>query len=176
MPDFSPYFATAVSVVATGLIVATTLTVIAAGLFKTLRPWPCLQRKPFLTANEREFYHRLTRALPTHPIFVQVCFGALIAVDSRVSYHKQFSIRRRFAWKIADFVICAPYTLDPLVIIELDDSTHDASRDRKRDAMTNAAGYQTLRFQSKHKPTVAELTDLFAKLLPSLERSTSDHC
>jgi len=55
-----------------------------------------------------------------------------------------------------------------LIVSELDDRTHDAGSDRKRDAITNAAGYQTLRFQSKHKPTVVELADLFAKLLPTL--------
>ncbi len=39
-------------------------------LFKTLRLWQSyLRRKTLLTANEREFYHQLTRALPAHPIF-----------------------------------------------------------------------------------------------------------
>ena len=143
---------------------------LAAALFKKLRPWQSyLRPQPILTANEREFYHRLTRALPNHPIFPQVAFSALIAVDGRLSERQQFAIRRRFGWKYADFVICAPYTLDVLLIIELDDRTHDASSDRQRDAMTKAAGYQTLRFQSKHKPTVAELADLFAKLLPTLK-------
>ena len=90
-------------------------------------------------------------------------------MDNRLSERQQFAIRRRFGWKYADFVICAPYTLDTLLIIELDDRTHDAGSDRQRDAITKAAGYQTLRFQSKNKPSVAELADLFAKLLPTLK-------
>lgn len=66
-------------------------------------------------------------------------------------------------------MIFASYTLDVLLVIELDDRTHDAGQDRQRDAITKAAGYQTLRFQSKHKPTVAEIASLFAKLLPTLK-------
>lgn len=171
MPDFSPYYQLVASQpIATGLIVLALLLLLAAALFKKLRPWQSyLRPQPILTANEREFYHRLTRALPNHPIFPQVAFSALIAVDGRLSERQQFAIRRRFGWKYADFVICASYTLDVLLIIELDDRTHDASSDRQRDAMTKAAGYQTLRFQSKHKPSVTELADLFAKLLPTLK-------
>jgi len=79
------------------LIALVLLLLLAAGLFKTLRPWQSyLRRKSLLTANEREFYHRLTRALPTYPIFTQVAFSALIAVDSGLSDRQQFSISRRF--------------------------------------------------------------------------------
>ena len=153
---------------ATGLIAAVLLLLAGTALFRKLRPWTSyLRPQPILTANEREFYHRLTRALPTYPIFPQVAMSALIAVDSQLSRRQQFSIRRRFGWKYCDFVICTPYTLDVLLIIELDDRTHDAGSDRQRDAMTRAAGYQTVRYQSKNKPTVAELAELFAKLLPT---------
>lgn len=72
-------------------------------------------------------------------------------------------------------MICAPHSLDVLLVVELDDRTHHVGDDRKRDAMMKAAGYQTLRFQSKHKPTVAELADLFAKLLPTLKPSDPTH-
>ena len=67
-------------------------------------------------------------------------------------------------------MICAPYTLDVLLIIELDDRIHQASQDRKRDAIMSTAGYQTQRFNSKNKPSMAELAEHFAKLLPTLKR------
>lgn len=35
--------------------------------------------------------------------------------------------------------------------------THSAAKDRCRDDLTKAAGYQTNRFQSKQKPTEAEI-------------------
>ncbi len=84
----------------------------------------------------------------------------------RLMFRQQFAIRRRFGWRYADFVICQSYTLEILLLIELDDRTHDARQDHRRDAITKAAGYQTLRFQSNRKPSVAELADLFAKLFP----------
>lgn len=93
--------------------------------------------------------------------------NALITVDGQLSERHCFSIRR-FAYKYCDFVICATFTHDTLLIIELDDRTLNASADRQRDALTKAANYQKIRFQSKHKPTVAELADLFTKLLPTL--------
>jgi len=77
-------------------------------------------------------------------------------VDSRLSERQQCAIRRRFGWKYVDFVICRPYTLDVLLLIELDDRTHDVGSDRKCDAMMRATSYQTQRFISKHKPSVAD--------------------
>jgi very-short-patch-repair endonuclease len=171
MPDFSAYIQIAAGQpILTGLIAAVLLLAIGAALFRKSRPWQSyLRPQPVLTANEREFFHRLTRATNYH-VFPQVAMSAFITVDGQLSERHRFSIRRRFGWKYADFVICQPFTLDVLLVIELDDRTHDAGSDRKRDSMTKAAGYQTLRFQSKQKPSVAELADLFSKLLPTLQR------
>ena len=43
-----------------------------------------------------------------------------------------------------------------------------AEADRRRDAITKAAGYQTFRFQSKQKPSEAEIAALFHPA-PALE-------
>ena len=169
MPDVSAlYQLTTAQPIATALLAAVLLLLAGAGLFRKLKPWQSyLRPQPILSPNEKEFFHRLTRALTTYPIFPQVAMSALIGVDSRLSRRQQFAIRRRFGWKYCDFVICAPYTLDILLIVELDDRTHHAGRDRKRDAMMSAAGYQTQRFNSKNKPSIAELAEHFAKLLPT---------
>ena len=152
---------------ATGIVAVAFLLLATLRLLRGLRPWQSyLRSKPILTANEREFFYRLQRALPTYLVFPQVSFSALITLDPQLSDKHQFSIRRRYGWKIADFVICKPDTFAVLAVVELDDRTHNASADRKRDALMRAAGYQTLRFQSKHKPTVAELAELFARLAP----------
>src|SRR5579863_1331397 len=117
------------------------------------KPWLSrIRRKPLLTPNETEFFHRLQRALPAYHVFPQVPFAALLTVDSKLSGKARWSIRARFDRKIADFVVCERLNLKVLAIIELDDRTHDAKADRDRDAITNVAGYQTFRFQSKKKP------------------------
>jgi very-short-patch-repair endonuclease len=46
-------------------------------------------------------------------------------------------------------------------LLPLDDRSHNAQADRQRDALTKAGGYQTLRFQSKKKPSEAEIAALF---------------
>lgn len=79
----------------------------------------------------------------------------------RVSAKARWAVRAKFDRKIADFVICERGTLKVVTLIELDDRTHNSSSDRKRDAITKAAGYQTIRFQSKQKPTEAEIAALF---------------
>jgi very-short-patch-repair endonuclease len=131
-----------------------------------LRPGPDLwlsqiRRKPLLTPNETEFFHRLQRALPAYHVFPQVPSAALLTVDRELSGKARWSIRNRFDRKIADFVVCERLSLKVIAIIELDDRTHDAKADRQRDAITKAAGYQTFRFQSKQKPSEAEIAALF---------------
>ncbi len=126
------------------------------------KPWLSrIQSKPLLTPNETEFFHRLQRALSAYHVFPQVPFAALLTVDRKLSRKARWSIRVRFDRKIADFVVCERVSLKVIAIIELDDRTHDAKADRDRDAITKAAGYQTFRFQSKQKPSEAEIAALF---------------
>ena len=120
-----------------------------------------IQRKSLMTANEKEFFARLQRALPGHLVFPQVSFAAILTHDSKLSPRNRWAVRNRFDRKIADFVVCNRNTLEIVAIVELDDRTHSSAADRKRDELTKAAGYQTIRFQSKQKPTEAEIVQLF---------------
>ena len=166
MPDVSALYNAATgerAALASAALVV--LFLIGAAAFRRLHPWTSqLRGKAILTPNELHFFRLLLRAMPQHHIFTQVSLSALIALDPQLSKKKQFAIRRRYGWKYADFVICYPDTLGVLAIVELDDVTHTASDDRKRDAITRAAGYQTLRYQSKQKPSVSELADTLTKI------------
>jgi hypothetical protein len=143
--------------------VALLVTAPAVSLFlRGRKPWLArLQRKPLLTANEVEFFHRLQRALPGFHVFPQVSFGAFLTDDGQLSRNAQWAVRAKFDRKIADFVICERGTLKIMAVVELDDRTHDVSADRQRDAITKAAGYQTIRYQSRQKPSEAEIAALF---------------
>ena len=113
--------------------------------------------KPLLTENETEFFERLLSALPDYHVFPQVAFRAIMAPYSRSSsknYMKEFS---SIGSKHCDFLICKKGNLMPVAIIELDDKTHSATKDKIRDAMTASAGYKTIRFQSREKPTIHEI-------------------
>ena len=53
-------------------------------------------------------------------------------------------------------------------MIELDDRTHNAGKDAKRDEMLECAGYRTVRWKSKAKPDAEAIR---AALLPALPAS-----
>lgn len=131
-------------------------------LLVSRKPWLSrIRPKALLTPNETEFFHRLQRALPAYRVFPQVSFAALLTDDGQLSRRARWTLRALFDRKIADFVVCEAGSLKIVALIELDDRTHDASADRRRDAITKAAGYRTFRFQSKGKPTEPEIAALF---------------
>ncbi|MDO4906047.1 MAG: DUF2726 domain-containing protein [Lautropia sp.] len=127
------------------------------------KPWR-VKARPLLTDNETEFCHRLEDALPEFRILVQVSMGALIEPDLDDEEHvppgRFLSIRGRFAQKVVDFVIVDD-EYQVIALIELDDSTHDPDKDAKRDAITDMAGYLTLRYDSRQKPEPEEIRDDF---------------
>jgi hypothetical protein len=144
------------------LLILTAALLVVSLILAWLKPWRLrIRSKQLMTPNEAEFYRRLERALPTYRVFPQVSFAAFLTHDGSMSSRRRWSVRARFDRKIADFVVCDGKTLEIVALIELDDATHIARADRARDALTKTAGYQTFRFQSKQKPTVAEIAALF---------------
>lgn len=119
--------------------------------------------RPILTDNEREFFYRLCNALPPYHVFPQVSANALLKVNDGTPKQK-YVTRNRFSQKHVDYVVCERETLRVIALIELDDRTHRAEKDNARDAMFKMAGYVTHRFQSRRKPTEAEIAMLFSPL------------
>jgi len=135
---------------------------VAAALFGGRKSWLSrIQRKELMTDNEKAFFRQLQRALPAHLIFPQVSFAAIMTDDGKLPRKRRWAVRARFDRKMADFVVCDRQSLSVIALIELDDRTHTAHADRQRDAITGAAGYRTIRFQSKNKPTETEIARLF---------------
>jgi len=123
--------------------------------------------KPLLTPNEKEFFGRLRRAVPEYAIQSQVCMGALM--EGRHSSGKHLRTRARFSQKIVDYALLDD-NLDVVLLIELDDRTHDPVKDVARDSMTDAAGYRTLRIESRAKPPVADLRAQILKAIKQAKR------
>lgn len=113
--------------------------------------------RPLLTDNEQEFYGRLRMALPEHEVLVQVAMGALLEPDGAYSRSDYQRLRGPIAQKIVDFVVCQRGDLKPVAIVELDDRTHNKRKDAERDQILNAAGYRTLRWDARAKPTPVEI-------------------
>lgn len=135
-------------------VVAVLFILVAPFLAKLARPGAKYIPVKIMTENEKEFFSRLSRALPDCHVFPQVSLAALIKPvqsfkDNKAAY---WSINQ----KRVDFAI---YTkqIDLVCIVELDDSMHNASRDAKRDATTISAGIKTIRWRSKTKPIESEI-------------------
>jgi hypothetical protein len=159
LTDSYPFLADQLNVAAIAALIVLAMVLF---LVRSRKSWLAhIQRKPLLTPNETEFFHRLQRALPSYWVFPQVSFGAFMTDDDKLARNARWSVRAKFDRKIADFVVCERGSLRIVALIELDDRTHEVAADRKRDALTKAVGYQTLRFQSSQKPTEAQIGDLF---------------
>jgi len=146
------------------------LTCVVLGLLLASRrkkPAFRVAKRAFLTDNEKEFLLRLEEAFPEHRVMAQVSMGALMAPDVRGGGSEYLSIRSRFAQKVVDYVVLDD-ALEIVALVELDDRTHRLEKDAVRDAMTAAAGYVTLRYRSREKPSPkairAELSALHAAL------------
>jgi len=129
-----------------------------------LRDTDTFAPKRLLTKNEEEFFQRLRSALPDFYIFPQVAFRAIVRPTAKYdskAYTRQLA---KIGSKHCDFLICDD-RLDVLAIMELDDRTHITERDAVRDALTGCAGYTTIRYESRIRPSVAEIKNDFAHLL-----------
>jgi very-short-patch-repair endonuclease len=135
------------------ILITVVFLVLLSRAAKAKKRSPVVRAKRILTDNETEFYYRLQRALPHYHVLTQVSFAALLT--------SSMAQRGFYSQKIADFVVCEPQTLKVLAVVELDDRTHNAERDAKRDNMLLSAGYRTLRFPSKRKPSEAEIAAFF---------------
>ena len=113
--------------------------------------------RPLMTDNELEFHFRLTKALPNFLIFPQVSMQALLeaASNDRKTAHAD---RLRIAQQRADYVVCDPAG-QVIVVIELDDRTHDRKKDAIRDKRLAQAGIPTIRYESKQRPTLGKIME-----------------
>lgn len=116
--------------------------------------------KPLLTPNEIDFFGKLQQAAGSrYLVFPQVSMGALMDTCLAEGSVEYWNHRMTFSGKIVDFVLCDAKTLKVQLVVELDDVMHDFSKDAQRDKLMALAGYRTLRFWSRNKPSVPELRE-----------------
>lgn len=110
-----------------------------------------------MTDNEAEFFGRLIVALPEHYVFPQVAMSALLQ-SSAGTARQAHSDRLRIAQQRVDYVVC-DRECQVVAVVELDDRTHSAAKDKLRDGRLLQGGIRTVRFQSKSKPLPAAIRD-----------------
>ena len=129
-----------------------------------------VRRKSLMTQNELDFWRLLRAAAAPLHVGPQVAMGALLDTRGGGSAAVRRATRNRFDRKIVDFILFDDRGRVQL-LVELDDSTHDGTRqverDRVRDKRTAEAGYPTLRLKRRDARTVPELAARIAAMCPS---------
>lgn len=126
------------------------------------------KKSAIMTKSELEFWRVLVPAAAPLHVGPQVAMGALLKTVSGLEKAESTSARNSFDRKRVDFVLFDDTGLVQL-IVELDDSSHRSAKDALRDAMTDSAGYCTLRLHRRDAPNAGALAALIlAKLSPSV--------
>jgi hypothetical protein len=115
-------------------------------------------KSPLLSIPEQDLYRRLVTALPDHIVLAQVAFSQMITVTGGEA-DENFRKRLTAQQKVADFVICDKSFM-VVAVVELDDSTHSASKDQKRDEIIREAGSNTVRWRTTKQPNQEEIRRL----------------
>lgn len=112
-----------------------------------------------LSDPEQVLYFRLREALPDNFVLLsQVAFSSFITTKGGTDAAR-LSLFASARQKVADFVICSK-SFTVLVVIELDDKTHNSKKDAARDLILKQAGITTLRYNVKNIPSVSELMQI----------------
>lgn len=87
---------------------------------------------PLLTPNEKRFFTVLMAAIPNNCyLSTQVRLASLVRIRPGVKFSwKQFN---PIAMKTVDFVVIHRVTLNPVLVVELDDKSHERRDRRERD-------------------------------------------
>jgi hypothetical protein len=130
---------------------------------------PFFRRKYLLTKAEKSFYGVLRRILGDSYIFAKVRLADLVEADERHLLRK--SNFDHIKSKHIDFVICDA-ALSPVIVIELDDSSHRepvrVTRDRDVNRILEIAELPILRVPVRRAYEPSEIARLLlAKLHPA---------
>jgi very-short-patch-repair endonuclease len=140
-----------------GLLIV--LVAVAVSTFVVMPAGPrqaAYRRRPTKTSNEIEFYGRIVGALPELHVCRQIAIHAIIGPTSRSSKTRLIDFRR-VSQKVIDYAVFdSKWAI--VVLIELEERTHVASRDAIRDSYTAAAGIRTLRDPSRARPLEVQIT------------------
>lgn len=128
-----------------------------------------------LTKAEMSFLSALERSLPPHTrVCIQIPLHLIISAvsDPETRQRDQNQIRQKFV----DFVLCDQWTR-PLLVIELDDSSHSATKRRDRDELVDAAlasaGLPVLRVPARGSYDSARLREQIAGLVQGEQATAS---
>jgi hypothetical protein len=134
------------------------------------------QKVPVLTKGEKALVYPLIKA--TKGNYLILCKVRLADVISCPADHRSeshwFNIISRYH---VDFVLCDPKTTTPLLVIELDDRSHNSEkqsrRDKWKDLALQSAGLPIHRLPAQAAYDPIELADTIHRLIHPAAKSTA---
>jgi very-short-patch-repair endonuclease len=145
------------------------------------RPKPTAEQLPYrrkdylLSRTEREFYERLIVAVAGLQIavFAKVRLEDLLWLPKGTANRQGH--RNRVQSKHVDFVLCDRRDLRPVLVIELDDASHERQDRRTRDALVNeilsAAGLPILHVKARWAYDAQSIARQVIPLLEAVDQS-----
>ena len=115
------------------------------------------KRKNLLTKNEWSFYKQLKPITDKlgYSILSKVRVADLVEVESGHNKTEWQAAFNRINKKHIDFILCKPENLYPLLLIELDDSSHQKEKVKERDQFIEKVyektGYKLLRVENANE-------------------------
>lgn len=147
---------------------------IIIALILLMRTWASPARLPYqarghlVTKSELKFYKSLTKAVQDDwEIFAMVRIADLLRVEKGIQQRRKWL--NKILAKHIDFVLCDPGSLEPVICIELDDSSHNRPERIERDIFVNrafeAAALPLLRIPTQPNYRSREIRELIDSLL-----------
>ncbi len=133
-------------------------------------------RDDFLSPAEASFYHVIASVVGERAI---ICPKVNLAdIFFVVRPNENLAYRSRIAQKHLDFLLCNPKSMQPIVGIELDDSSHTRKNRQARDEFVDqvfcAAGLPLMRIAVQHSYNINELATQLAQYLDDITPSRED--
>lgn len=157
MPEI--FNSTSITILALLMIIIVAVMLLRGNKFNDL-----YRKKRLMTDHEMVLYRKLNTLLShtKYNVLSQVAMSAIVTTTNGLSKSEHRAARNRFDRKIIDFVIINEYG-QAILIIELDDSSHSASKDSYRDSITSAAGYATERLRRANTIKIEDLKFILSK-------------
>lgn len=92
-------------------------------------------KKNLLSNNELNFYKELkpvAEKLKLH-IIAKVRIADFVDTEKGLDYFEKWEFLSKITQKHVDFILCNPEDLSPILLIELDDNSHESEKRKERD-------------------------------------------
>ena len=113
---------------------------------------PYEKQTVLLTPAEKEFFVVLLEAVSDlYLVFAKVRLSDIVSVP-KIENKRYYHFFNKIQSKHVDFLLCDKETTEPILAIELDDSSHKKPRRRSRDLLVNAI-FKSANLPILHVPT-----------------------